>query len=235
MANVFFCYVSQDKELAHELASALQKMGLETVDAVLRLGDSLSQRVEQGLRDADYGVIILSHAFFRKPWPRQELDKLTRIEREYEGHTQLLPIWHEIAQQDIARFSPTLASKVGAVTSHGVAVVAEEIADVVRAKQSSASSGMTKGYPSPPITKGGPMTGAAGVDLKQLLQILQENFSEDELRLLCFELAIDYEDLPGSGKKRKSLELISYAQRHAKLDNLVQAINVQRPHLSLRW
>ncbi len=234
MANVFFCYVSQDKELAHELSSALQKIGLETMDAVLRLGDSLSQRVEQGLRDADYGVIILSHAFFRKPWPRQELDKLTMLEREYEGHTQLLPIWHEISQQDIARFSPTLAGKVGALSSYGVAVVAEEIAEVVRAKQSSVSSGMTKEY-TPPMTKGGPANSTTRVDLKQLLQILQENFSDDELRLLCFELAIDYEDLPGSGKKRKSLELISYAQRHAKLDSLVQAINVQRPHLSLRW
>jgi hypothetical protein len=51
--------------------------------------------------------------------------------------------------------------------------------------------------------------------LSRLRQILATRFSESELRTLCFDLGIDYDDLPGQEKASKARELIAYLERRA--------------------
>ncbi len=58
-------------------------------------------------------------------------------------------------------------------------------------------------------------------------------FSLGELRTLCFDLGIDYEDLEGSNKQGKTLALVQYAQRHNRYSELVNAVRQARPHLNL--
>ncbi len=58
-------------------------------------------------------------------------------------------------------------------------------------------------------------------------------FSLGELRTLCFDLGIDYEDLEGGNKQGKTLALVQYAQRHNRYPDLVNAIRQARPHLNL--
>lgn len=65
--------------------------------------------------------------------------------------------------------------------------------------------------------------------LTQLRQLLSTRFSDGELRTLCFDLGIDYADLPGSGKTDKARELIGYMQRRGQLDALIQAGQQSRP------
>ena len=50
-----------------------------------------------------------------------------------------------------------------------------------------------------------------------LRQILAERFNEGELRTLCFDLGIDYENLPGQGKADKARELVAYFQRRGDI------------------
>lgn len=57
---------------------------------------------------------------------------------------------------------------------------------------------------------------------RQLREILSSRFSEDELRTLCFDLGIDYDDLPDQGKVNKARELISYHQRRNQLHRLIE-------------
>ena len=64
-----------------------------------------------------------------------------------------------------------------------------------------------------------------------LLQILDEYFSEQELRDLCFQLGIDYDDLPFSGQRNKARELIAYATRQGRLKKLSDEVRKERPHL----
>jgi hypothetical protein len=58
--------------------------------------------------------------------------------------------------------------------------------------------------------------------LINLRQILTERFDESELRTLCFDLGIDYDDLPGSGKvdkardRRVILQRLAGAHRYAR-------------------
>lgn len=58
-------------------------------------------------------------------------------------------------------------------------------------------------------------------------------FSLGELRTLCFDLSIDYEDLEGGSKQGKALALVQYARRHNRYPDLVNAIRQARPHLNL--
>ena len=73
----------------------------------LRVGDSLRRSIDKGLGQSRYGVVILSHNFFRKEWPQKELDGL--IAREIDGKKVILPIWHNITKEEVLKHSPTLA------------------------------------------------------------------------------------------------------------------------------
>ncbi len=45
-------------------------------------------------------------------------------------------------------------------------------------------------------------------------------FSEDEIRTLCFDMQIDYDDLGGGGKSSKVRELVAYCERHNRFAEL---------------
>jgi AAA+ ATPase superfamily predicted ATPase len=69
------------------------------------------------------------------------------------------------------------------------------------------------------------------VNLTKLRQSLTAFFNESELRSLAFELRIDYEALPGDGKKDKARELIAYIDRRGRLNELVQIAHERRPNI----
>lgn len=55
------------------------------------------------------------------------------------------------------------------------------------------------------------------------------SFNIGELRALCFDLDIKYENLRGETLLEKSTELIAYCNRHGNLDNLIERICQLRP------
>jgi hypothetical protein len=68
-------------------------------------------------------------------------------------------------------------------------------------------------------------------NLAELRRLLIAHFDESELRDLCFELAIDYEDLPGQGKRSKCRELVTYVRRRGLTSKLVAECRKQRPNV----
>jgi Effector-associated domain 7 len=58
--------------------------------------------------------------------------------------------------------------------------------------------------------------------------------NDEELRELCFELRVDYENLGGEGKKGKARELIADLDRHHRLHELVELGERLRPDISWR-
>jgi hypothetical protein len=79
---------------------------------------------------------------------------------------------------------------------------------------------------------GRPPTGLADIDRLRLLEAVAGHFSEEEVRTLCFELAIDYDDLPAQGKVNKARELIYQCERTHRLDALVALCRQKRPHVN---
>lgn len=65
----------------------------------------------------------------------------------------------------------------------------------------------------------------------QLNQFLNQHFSLGELRTLCFELGISYEDLEGGeSRAAKVLALVQYVQRHGLYDAVVTHAQAARPN-----
>ncbi len=64
-----------------------------------------------------------------------------------------------------------------------------------------------------------------------LIELLEQSFNEDELRILCADLHIPYESIAGDNNKRKAYEMVGYAQRRNQLDLLIEKVAQERPHL----
>jgi len=77
-------------------------------------------------------------------------------------------------------------------------------------------------------------TGTEPVDRGALLGILTQRLSSSELRTLCFDLQVDYEDLAGETKPDKARELIQYLERRGRLPELVPHLRGLRPDIDLR-
>jgi hypothetical protein len=69
----------------------------------------------------------------------------------------------------------------------------------------------------------------SGATLSQLRHILTNYFSEEELRSLTLDLAVNYDSLPGSGLAAKARELVAYLARQQRLTELVQIGQEERP------
>ncbi|MCP4603517.1 MAG: response regulator [Proteobacteria bacterium] len=65
--------------------------------------------------------------------------------------------------------------------------------------------------------------------LIKLRRILAERFDAGELRTLCFDLGVDYGNLPGESKADKARELVAYLERRDRIYKLAQ---VGRKHRS---
>jgi RNA-directed DNA polymerase len=64
---------------------------------------------------------------------------------------------------------------------------------------------------------------------KRLREALENKFSMAELNTLCFDLNIDFENIPGTTKSEKVVELIKYMDRHDRYQELFDAVEQSRP------
>jgi hypothetical protein len=127
--DVFISHASEDKEeVARPLARQLQNLGIRVWfdEHTLRLGDSLPEKIDEGLFKCRFGVVILSAHFFSKDWPRRELDALVNLE-VIRKEKLIFPVWHRISAEEVAKFSPALASRYAVSTDHGISSVVAAI------------------------------------------------------------------------------------------------------------
>ncbi len=222
MWDVFISYASEDRPLAQELADALEEEGLKVWydETVLKLGDSLRRSIDRGLAESRYGLVILSPAFFAKSWTQYELDGL--VTRDLVTKT-ILPVWHNVDRKLVARYSPTLADRVAVSTEHGLDKVVDKIMEVVRPEKRPPGEAVAVSFS---LNKGG----REAPDPRQLQSQLTRLFNAEELRTLCFELNVDYDDLAGESKSGKARELVTYLNRRGRLAELPTLISKLRPH-----
>ncbi len=131
--DFFISHASEDKDqVARPLAEAIKKHGFQVWydEFTLSLGDSLSESIDRGLANSRWGIVILSHNFFKKNWPRRELRGL--VAREVDSGKIILPVWHEITKEDVLKFSPPLADILAANTSSGIDNIVKDIVEVAK-------------------------------------------------------------------------------------------------------
>jgi hypothetical protein len=138
--DFFISHASEDKDsVVRPLALRLREYGygIWYDEFVLRVGDSLTERIDYGLANSTVGLIVLSHNFISKPWPKRELAGLTA--RQLRESTRLIPIWHEIELNDVLRFSPPLADIKALQSRDGIEMLVQELFRAVPHSQSTSS------------------------------------------------------------------------------------------------
>ena len=135
--DVFISHASEDKdEVARPLAEALRNNGLSVWydEFELRIGDSLRRKIDKGIANSNFGVIVISRDFISKGWTNYELDGL--ITRAVNGEQTMLPVWHNVTKREVINYSPSLADKLArSTTDFTVEEIADEIADLIRERK----------------------------------------------------------------------------------------------------
>ncbi len=70
-------------------------------------------------------------------------------------------------------------------------------------------------------------------NLVKLFQKIDRYFNDSELRGLCFQLNVEYEDLAGRIKRDKARELVTMLDRHGRLPDLISLAEQLRP--KIKW
>jgi len=65
----------------------------------------------------------------------------------------------------------------------------------------------------------------------ELRQKLAHHFNQDELRILCFDLDVDYEELRGEVKTSKAMELVAHLRRRGRIGELLATCSELRPNV----
>lgn len=135
--DVFISHASEDKdEVARPLAEALRENGLTVWydEFELRIGDSLRRKIDKGIANSNFGIIVISRDFISKGWTNYELDGL--ITRAVNGEQTMLPVWHNVTKREVINYSPSLADKLArSTTEFTVEEIADEIADLIRERK----------------------------------------------------------------------------------------------------
>jgi hypothetical protein len=134
--DVFISHASEDKdEVVRPLALALISEGLKVWydEFEMKIGDSLRRKIDMGLANSRFGIVVLSKDFIRKGWTNYELDGI--ITKSVSNEQVMLPIWHNLTKKEVIDYSPSLADKLARNTSSfTVEEIAAEIAEVINIK-----------------------------------------------------------------------------------------------------
>lgn len=115
--DVFVSHASEDKAYVRRLTSALKKAKIKVWydEDAMSWGDDLRRSIDKGLANSHYGIVVFSKAFLKKKhWTEHELDGLFAKERR--GRNVILPIWHNITDRELLRYSPAFANRIAMIS-----------------------------------------------------------------------------------------------------------------------
>jgi hypothetical protein len=129
--DIFLCHASEDKaEVVTPLVKALDDAGITYWydQAEIKWGDSITQKVNDGLKISEYVVVILSEAFLSKNWPQRELNSALNLEASA-GDVRVLPLLFgpERVKNLIIKKYPLLSDKAYIVWQENVDAVIEAL------------------------------------------------------------------------------------------------------------
>ena len=131
--DVFISHASEDKdEIVRPLANALVEKGVKVWydEFEMKIGDSLRRKIDKGLANSRFGIVVISKNFIKKGWTNYELDGI--ITKAISGEQIILPIWHNITKEEVIAFSPSLADKLARNTAiNTIDEISDEIADLI--------------------------------------------------------------------------------------------------------
>ena len=113
--EAFICHRSTDKSsVVRPLVRLLEENGIScwVDEAEIRWGDSLTEKVNAGLRNSRYVVVVLSKSFIQQNWPEKELNASLNLEVT-SGQSKVLPllVGSQADRETILQHYPLLSDK----------------------------------------------------------------------------------------------------------------------------
>lgn len=131
--DLFLSHASGDKsDYVEPLARALDRLRISYwLDAQqISWGDSITGRINEGLRSSRYGLLCLSKRFLERAWPENELGSLLAMQNR-DGRKRVLPLILNSTDSILHQY-PLLAGLAYREYDSNPEVLAEELARVVR-------------------------------------------------------------------------------------------------------
>lgn len=130
----FISHDSRDKNiLVEELVRELNSLACPVWydKYALKGGDNLRESIEKGLKESKKCILILSPNFLENTkWAKSEFETIF-IREIYKKEDVIIPVWHNVSENDIYEYSPKLLSKVGLNTSVGIKDLAKKIVEAI--------------------------------------------------------------------------------------------------------
>lgn len=121
MYDFFICHASEDKDsVVRPLAKLLSDSGFKVWfdEYELSIGDSLREKIENGISLSNFGIIILSNNFFLKKWPIAELNGI--FSKYINDSMKIIPVRHGIEVSDLVAKYPILSDIISGSTKDGL-------------------------------------------------------------------------------------------------------------------
>lgn len=130
--DFFICHDSKDKrDFVEPLAKKLKhdkKMTIWYDKFVLRAGDSLIDKINEGLKKSKFGIIVISNHFLNNSsWPHTEFISL-KTREIHSGQKLIIPIWrNKITKNDVAEYNLELADRFALLEKNGLKSIVNDL------------------------------------------------------------------------------------------------------------
>ncbi|MFY0644235.1 MAG: histidine phosphatase family protein [Bacteroidia bacterium] len=133
--DFFLSYASSNSSIVSSVSSELQKLGFSTWidDKELSIGDSLLNRIQQGLLASRFIVVFISKDYLSRKWTIAELNAALMNQLETEVK-KILPIVIDIDQEAIQKNIPFLADKLHIKWNNDPSAIASMLGKVINNK-----------------------------------------------------------------------------------------------------
>jgi hypothetical protein len=226
-SQIFLSYAPDDREMVEDLYQKLLSAGFKPWmdDMDILPGENRLEKIRSAIERSDFFLACLS---------ANSTDKRGGFQRELKF---ALDVWEEMPPNKIYLIPIKLAQCVVPESikivqplelfkPNGFALL-EKSLKKENSPTDIASSEILHATPGPKsLSLSQIITPAL---LSNLHQGMVKTYSLEELRTLCMELGVDYENLGGDGKDGKIRELISYLNRRRQLSKLIEKCKMERP------
>jgi hypothetical protein len=123
----FLSYAWEDRELAGQIAHLLQGLGVETwwAEWCLKAGDSLRQKIDEGLGTCTHFIVLLTPNSLTKPWVNQEMDAGLML--KLQSKVIFIPLRHQL---EVKELPPLLQGMLSPVVTDPDKDVAQLVNDI---------------------------------------------------------------------------------------------------------
>ncbi len=220
--HVFISYSHNDKAFVQKLAKDLQDIGGNKVWLDLweiRIGDSIIGKIEEGINESDFLIVVLSERSVTSNWVISELRSALTIQLNQQN-VKVLPVLIDDCQK------PLFLNHIRHADFRPSSNYNEAFAELLNAIDPSLLPNVgnkSDDEPSPVNDL------EEAIDRNRLVELLHTHFDLEELKSLCFNLNERYDDLRGETPRRKIEELVAKLQRQDRLSELIDRVKVIRP------